>query len=202
MGKENVSNSPGTGPRPLLAPLGPPVPAIAIPPEELKRLGLDEPVVKHPPDKVADFVHRVQPAAQLAAAALNVPIEAVISQWALESGWGTSELAAKYNNLGGIKAFGNWTGKKVSMPSFEKNRTVKEVSPFRVYDDLPSYGRDYASFLSTPRYANVRGTNTVRDFAIRLGQAGYHQDDPNSYASQLESIARRVSPLLQQTSGL
>jgi flagellum-specific peptidoglycan hydrolase FlgJ len=187
-------------------PLGPPLPAIEIPPEELAALGLSnesplsqKPIATSVPDKVAAFVERVTPAATQAAEALNVPVEAVISQWALESGWGGSELAQKYNNLGGIKALGtSWKGEKVEMPSYEKDRSVKEVSPFRVYKTLGDYATDYTALLNNQRYAPVRGTNTVRDFGMALTKAGYSQDSPESYASQLESIARRVAPLIKR----
>lgn len=181
-----------------------PVPAIPLTEQELISLGLNEPVVQaplhgshpRPQDKIAAFVERVAPAAAEAADQLGVPVEAVISQWALESGWGGSELASKYNNLGGIKAYGGWKGQTVNMPSYEKDRSVKEVSPFRVYPTVEDYARDYTNFLGSKRYQSVHGTNDVRSFALALGNAGYHQDDPAAYANQLESIARRIGPLL------
>jgi flagellum-specific peptidoglycan hydrolase FlgJ len=82
------------------------------------------------------------------------------------------------------------------MPSYEKDRSVLENSAFRAYGSVDDYGKDYTNFLGHQRYQPVRGTNSVRDFAMALGKAGYHDDDDASYSNQLESIAKRVTPFL------
>ena len=43
----------------------------------------------------------------------------IIAQAAIESNWGQSALAAKYNNYFGIKAGSSWTGKTVNMQTNE-----------------------------------------------------------------------------------
>lgn len=180
------------------------VPAIPISAAELAKLGLSEqrdPLPSTPlgSDKVARFVSRVRPAAEQAAAALNVPVEAVIAQWAYESGWGESQLARSHNNLGGIKAYGGWTGKQVTLPTFEKDKSIKVNEPFRAYDSVEDYANDYIKILSKPRYTKALGTNNVTDFGLRLGEAGYHQDSREGYAKALESIAARIRSKLRST---
>lgn len=192
-------NDPSLSPEQLSEP---PVPAVALSHSELQRLGLlpsDASTADHPShadDKIGAFVNRVYPAASRAASELRVPVEAVISQWALESGWGQSKLASEYNNLGGIKAFANWKGQKVDMPTYEKDRTERLSQPFRVYPSLDDYAADYVAILSNPRYTLARGTNTVSDFGTALTKAGYSQDSVDSYRGQLESIAKRIAPIL------
>jgi len=42
-----------------------------------------------------------------------------IAQAILESGWGSSKLSQNANNLFGIKAFSDWTGKRIAFPTQE-----------------------------------------------------------------------------------
>lgn len=68
----------------------------------------------------AEFVERMVKATQIAkqkGAILNT--HAVIAQAALESGWGNSSLAYKYNNLFGIKRATDWKGEVVALKTFE-----------------------------------------------------------------------------------
>ncbi|WP_374214214.1 glucosaminidase domain-containing protein [Candidatus Desulfosporosinus nitrosoreducens] len=41
----------------------------------------------------------------------------MLAQWGDESGWGTSQLATKFNNFGGIKVPGTNTYESYSSPS-------------------------------------------------------------------------------------
>jgi len=99
----------------------------------------------------------------------------LIAQAALESNWGQSQLAAKYNNYFGIKAGSSWTGKTVNMSTNEvfngMNTTIN--SNFRVYNSLLDSIRDRNNLLSTSRYASVKQAQTPQAQAEAIKASGY-----------------------------
>jgi lysozyme len=99
----------------------------------------------------------------------------LIAQAALESNWGQSALAAKYNNYFGIQAGSSWTGKTVSLSTNEvlngKNTSV--VGNFRVYNSLTDSIKDRNKLLSTARYATVRQATTPQTQAEAIKNSGY-----------------------------
>lgn len=139
-----------------------------------------------------DFVLKVGPAAEAKARELDLPPEGLLSQLALESGWGKSRLAAEYNNFGGIKATPTWKGDVVKLPSSEKDASTIEISPFRVYPSIDDYIKDYGELLSHPRYKGAKGTNDAYSYGLAITKAGYSADTPEKYADQLSSIAKRL----------
>lgn len=147
-------------------------------------------------DKIRRFIDTVSDAAKSAADQLRIPVIAIMAQWAYESGWGTSQLAAKYNNYGGIKSGGDWNGEVVILGTDEKDHSEHIAAAFRVYPDVQSYADDYVKLLKKERYSKVLNTDTVRDFATALIDAGYCQDSVRSYAEALESIAERISNVM------
>lgn len=104
-----------------------------------------------------------------------------IAQAILESGWGKSDKAVKYNNIFGIKADKSWKGKKVKLTSKEwskgKMRTI--TTYWRVYDSIEASILDHGNFLAIrPWYAKAgvfRASNYVQQIsAIKKG--GYCTD--------------------------
>ncbi|MCD3209717.1 cell wall-binding protein, partial [Clostridium botulinum C] len=55
-----------------------------------------------------EFIEKVKDAAIKTQKEYKIFASVTISQAILESGWGQSELASKYNNYFGIKASDNW----------------------------------------------------------------------------------------------
>lgn len=51
----------------------------------------------------AAYFDRMLPYAQQASAAVSIPVSVILGQWALESYYGTSDIAKHANNHGGIK---------------------------------------------------------------------------------------------------
>jgi len=99
----------------------------------------------------------------------------LIAQAALESNWGLSSLAAKYNNYFGIKAGSSWTGQTVNMKTNEVfnglNTTIS--SDFRVYNSLLDSVRDRNKLLSTSRYAAVKQAQTPLEQIQAIKNSGY-----------------------------
>lgn len=96
------------------------------------------------------FVARMITACRIAkqkGAVINTP--AAIAQAALESGWGNSLLAAKYNNLFGIKAGKGWTGQTVKLWTREwtGKEYIKVMAPWRVYPSWNECLVDYSRLI-------------------------------------------------------
>lgn len=100
-------------------------------------------------------------------------------QAALESGWGQSELAMKYNNLFGIK--GEYEGNSVRLPTteFHDGKMINVVDEFRSYPNWSTSILDYGAFLTgKDRYKDAIGVKDYRIQIERIHKAGY-ATDPN-----------------------
>lgn len=117
----------------------------------------------------------------------------LIAQAILESGWGKSTLASKYNNLFGIKASATWTGKVVNLKTNEIFDGVETTvtSGFRVYDTWKQSISDRNKFLrENPRYTKA-GVFTATDPLAQiqaLKTAGYATAE--NYVSSLWNIVQ------------
>lgn len=57
-----------------------------------------------------DFINLIGPSARASAKATCVPASFTVAEAALESGWGSSQLATQGKNLFGVKADRSWHG--------------------------------------------------------------------------------------------
>jgi peptidoglycan hydrolase-like protein with peptidoglycan-binding domain len=114
-----------------------------------------------------------------------------IAQAALESGWGTSQLSQRANNLFGIKAFSDWTGKRISLPTTEWYGGEMKIinAEFRAYDSLNDSIEDHNRLLSYNRYKPVRECTDYKDACKRIYQCGYATDP--RYPEKLISIIEK-----------
>lgn len=148
-----------------------------------------------------DFVRQLTPYALQANRETGVPVQLMLGQAALESGWGRREIrmadGGNSYNLFGIKASGNWNGKVAEVMTTEYHDGVpsKQVEKFRAYDSYAEAFSDYANMLrSNPRYASVvqEGQGSA-EAAYALQRAGY-ATDPN-YADKLVKVMSRINAL-------
>lgn len=114
---------------------------------------------------VDKFVRQVAPAARRVADRLKVPVEAVIGQWGLETGWGKSVIPGT-NNLGNIKGPGvaatdNMTGSR---------------DTYRQYESIDKFADDFTSLLGSDRYRSVPGTRDANSYFAGLKGGGYAED--------------------------
>lgn len=149
--------------------------------------------IRGAPQHVEQFVSRMTHAARHASAESGVPTELILSQAALESGWGQREIRGEDGtpsyNLFGIKASPNWKGKVVHVMTTEYEGGVarKVKQPFRAYDSYAESFADYARLISrSERYSEVLTASTPQDAAHSIQRAGYATDP--SYAEKLISI--------------
>ncbi len=145
------------------------------------------------PRHISDFVSRMSAAAKVAAQESGVHEKLILSQAALESGWGKREImredGSTSHNLFGIKAGASWKGDVVHVTTTEyvdgKPRKVKE--PFRAYGSYEEAFADYAKLVgNSKRYADVVGAPSAEVAARRIQKAGYATDP--AYADKLISI--------------
>lgn len=149
--------------------------------------------IKGAPDHIRQFVDRMNAAAKVAAEDSGVPAKLILSQAALESGWGKREIlhadGSTSHNLFGIKATPGWKGKVVEVMTteFENGVARKVKQPFRAYDSYAESFSDYARLIgNSKRYESVKQAGTAEEAAQRIQDAGYATDP--SYAQKLIAI--------------
>ena len=135
------------------------------------------------------FIQKYWGAAKRISKELNVPIEAVLAQFALETDWGRKVIPGT-NNLGNIKALGGWKGKTVR--AYDKRE--KSNDPYRVYASVEDFADDYIKVVKHRRYKNVIGSKSSNEFFSRLKNAGY-ATDPN-YVNSGAKTANGISKIL------
>jgi hypothetical protein len=131
----------------------------------------------------SDFVKKMLPYAQQVSQATGLPVDFILTQWGLESGWGTSEAARENNNFAGIKPWGNYGAGPDSM--------------YAGYASIQDFANGYTNFLTqNPRYKSLlnaaRNGASEAELAQILGASGYAED--GSYASKI----LRTLPNVQQ----
>lgn len=148
--------------------------------------------------RLSSFLLKIGNAASAVADQTGLPVELILSQAALESGWGQREILHEdghtSHNLFGIKATPRWQGGVVHILTTEyRHGTPHKVrQAFRAYDSYEDALRDYARLLSTsPRYAAVRHAATPQQAAIELQKAGYATDP--KYAEKLIMIMQQLT---------
>lgn len=100
----------------------------------------------------------------------------VIAQAIHESGWGESSLSAKYHNYFGLKCGTKWTGKSVNMKTQEEYSagSLSTISAnFRAYDSMEEGVKGYFDFIQLPRYANLKGVTSPRQYLQNIKDDGY-----------------------------
>lgn len=160
-----------------------------------------------PPQRsAAAFVSAHTEAAQSAEQATGIPAPFMISQAALETGWGRREIlhsdGSTSYNLFGIKAGPNWRGPvaEVTTTEFIDGRAQKVTARFRAYSSYAESFADYARLMKdSPRYARVLSEGrTASGFAQGLQRAGYATDP--AYAQKLSRVIN-TTLALQRSQG-
>lgn len=143
----------------------------------------------------AQFVEKLWPLAEDAGREIGVSAEIILSQAALETGWGKyiiNDGQHSSYNLFNIKAGQDWSGGRMEKLSREflpgKSMPIQEKSHFRAYDSFAQSFTDYVDFIkNNPRYNSYSGKNTVLtdkteqslhdEYYIKgIHQAGYATD--------------------------
>jgi len=141
-----------------------------------------------------EFVKKYLPVAQSVAKELDVPVDALLGQWALETGWGKSITKGTGYNLGNIKAGSSWKGGTVR--AYDKAEKSNDL--YRVYNTPEEFAKDYVALISkNKRYKGALGSDTPREFFTELKKGGY-ATDPNyvkSGVSVSNSALQEMNPI-------
>ncbi|MCX4187359.1 flagellar assembly peptidoglycan hydrolase FlgJ [Methylophaga sp. OBS4] len=141
-----------------------------------------------------DFVEKLWPYAKAAADKIGVAPEVILSQAALETGWGKHILQTTGGdssfNLFNIKADASWNGEYTTINALEyrHGKAINEAADFRAYDSYQQSFDDYVQFLQTqPRYREaLQHVDDAEAFVEHLHKAGYATDP--QYADKIKRI--------------
>lgn len=125
------------------------------------------------------FIERLVPHAQELQDGYGVLPSIILGQAILESNWGKSTLASKYNNLFGIKAYGDQ--KKVSLETkeFVNEEWITIQGDFKVYDSWEQSMDDHTQLFvqgvdwNPALYEKVITATNYQEAAQALQDAGY-----------------------------
>lgn len=115
----------------------------------------------------------------------------IIAQAILESGWGGSPLASKYNNFFGLKCGGSWKGKSVNMATKEEYTvgTLTDIrANFRVFDSIEDGVKGYFEFINYSRYSNLKGVTNPEEYCRLIKADGYATS--STYVTNLMRVIR------------
>jgi hypothetical protein len=116
------------------------------------------------PEEIRAFVQQYGPLAAQQAQRLNTTPQNILSQWALETGYGKSIIPGS-NNLGNIK------GQGVSA----RDNMLGTTDSYQAYDSPAAGAAGYGDLLNR-RYPGVEGTRTPQAFGQALQKGGYAED--------------------------
>lgn len=134
------------------------------------------------PDEIRAWAVQYMPLAQQVAQRLNTTPDNVLSQWALETGYGKSVIPGTHN-LGNIK---DLSGGGVAA----RDNALGTTSNYRAYASPEAGAADYGDLLAR-RYPNVAGTRDPVAFGRAL-QAGGYAEDPN-YPSKIGGVQKTLA---------
>lgn len=138
------------------------------------------------------FIERLVPHAQELQDGYGVLPSIILGQAILESNWGKSTLASKYNNLFGIKAYGDQ--KKVSLETkeFVNEEWITIQGDFKVYDSWEQSMDDHTQLFvqgvdwNPALYEKVITATNYQGAAQALQDAGYATDP--GYAQKIIQV--------------
>ena len=138
------------------------------------------------------FIERLVPHAQELQDGYGVLPSIILGQAILESNWGKSTLASKYNNLFGIKAYGDQ--KKVSLETkeFVNEEWITIQGDLKVYDSWEQSMDDHTQLFvqgvdwNPALYEKVITATNYQEAAQALQEAGYATDP--GYAQKIIQV--------------
>lgn len=157
------------------------------------------PIVKKPEsierfETAEQFVKALWPLARQAADKLGVEPKVLISQAALETGWGkriidVADGQSSYN-LFNIKADHRWSGERTTVATLEYKDgiAVQQQASFRSYGSYAESFQDYVDFVThSPRYSEALNKAADAEGYIDALHKGGYATDPD-YAAKIKAI--------------
>lgn len=138
---------------------------------------------------VQSFINQMWPHAVAVGDAYGIDPVTIVTQAAIETGWG-SEVAG--NNYFGVKSHGRPGGQTLTTHEEINGKRVKVQDDFRVYGNMAESVEDYAKFLrDNPRYANALGQQDYKGQLAGIAGAGYATD--STYGDLVRDVSAMVA---------
>lgn len=143
------------------------------------------------------FIKTVAPAAQKEQKRTGIPASIIIAQAGLESEWGRSTLASKYNNLFGVKATDKRHRVKLMTTEYLNGKKKHVKVYFATYSSWAESIKQHTKLLlegttdSPNRYQNVTKAKNYKEAARDLQQDGYATDP--DYANKLINAIKKFN---------
>ncbi len=139
-----------------------------------------------PEDYRGAVLAALAPAVLVASITHQVPPSVTLGQAIQESGWGRSSLAARHNNLFGVKARSGFPSVTLRSAEVRAGRSVATRASFAVFESWDQAVDDHGALLSHPRYA--AGQEQWTDWSAFLTAiAPIYASDP-LYVSRISSL--------------
>lgn len=138
------------------------------------------------------FIETIGPIIQEEAKARGYKVcSAILAQACIESGYNTSLLSMKYHNYFGMKCGSSWKGPSVNLATKEEynSQLVSIRDNFRAYPDMIAGVKGYFDFISTSRYANLKGAATAQEYLELIKRDGYATS--SSYVNTCMNVVNR-----------
>ncbi len=139
-----------------------------------------------------EFISRLLPHAKELQEGYGVLPSIVIGQAILESNWGNSQLSKEYNNLFGIKAYGDQNKVTLDTQEFVNEQWITIKGDFRVYNSWEESMDDHTMLFvngvdwSPEKYEKVLTAPNYEVAADALQEAGYATDP--GYAAKIKEV--------------
>ncbi|GAA3022926.1 glycoside hydrolase family 73 protein [Tetragenococcus solitarius] len=139
-----------------------------------------------------EFIERLLPHAKELQEGYGILPSIIISQAILESNWGSSQLAHEYNNLFGIKAYGDQDKVKLETKEYVNEQWITIKGEFRVYNSWEESMDDHTRLFvngvdwNPQKYEDVLTAQNYEQAADALQEAGYATDP--GYAEKVKEV--------------
>lgn len=163
-------------------------------PNKATELHRPKPVTAKEPSLTAtdQFIMEIAPIAQKMQEEYQILPSIIMSQAILESNSGQSELGRTYNNLFGIKAYGDENQVTLSTQEFMDGKWYELNGTFRVYSNWAESIDDHTQLFvhgvtwDKDLYRPVIEAKTYQEAAVALQEAGYATDP--KYSEKIISV--------------
>ncbi|WP_122645150.1 glycoside hydrolase family 73 protein [Enterococcus mediterraneensis] len=139
-----------------------------------------------------EFIEKLAPHAKELQTGYGILPSIILGQAGLESNFGESTLSSKYNNLFGIKAYGNQKKVKLETKEFVNEQWITIKGEFKVYDSWQDSMDDHTMLFvngvdwNPKLYEGVLTAKNYKEAAQALQEAGYATDP--TYADKIISV--------------
>lgn len=135
-----------------------------------------------------DFINQWYSVAEMVSQKLNVPIDAILGQWAQETGWGKSVIKGTGYNIGNIKVGRGWKGSAVQAYDARE----KSNDYYRVYSNSTDFANDYVNLIGANRFKNAIGAKSALEFFTKLQSGTLKYASSPTYVKDATATAHSV----------